>query len=104
MLKREFSDDETIKLTSVYRKNAQVFLIDGARQEGDQVFSRGFPADEEVLNLYTCIVLGSFPAEFINPASFTAIKNTLRMAATLFCLEVPSPLIKGATSKQLWRH
>ncbi len=72
MLKREFSDDETIKLTAVYRKNAEVFLIDGARQDGDQVFSRGFPADVEVLKLYTCIVLGSFSSDFINPASFTA--------------------------------
>ena len=35
MLKREFAEDATIKLTSVYRKNAEVVLIDGARQDGD---------------------------------------------------------------------
>ena len=99
MLKREFSDDETIKLTSVYRKNAQVFLIDGARQEGDQVFSRGFPADEEVLNLYTCIVLGSFPAEFINPASFTAIKQYVENGGNLVLLGGPKSFDKGGYFK-----
>ena len=99
MLKREFSDDETIKLTSVYRKNAQVFLIDGARQEGDQVFSRGFPADEEVLDLYTCIVLGSFPAEFINPASFTAIKEYVENGGNLVLLGGPKSFDKGGYFK-----
>ena len=99
MLKREFSDDETIKLTSVYRKNAEVFLIDGARQEGDQVFSRGFPADEEVLNLYTCIVLGSFPAEFINPASFTAIKQYVENGGNLVLLGGPKSFDKGGYFK-----
>lgn len=99
MLKREFSNDETIKLTSVYRKNAEVFLIDGARQEGDQVFSRGFPADEEVLNLYTCIVLGSFPAEFINPASFTAIKQYVENGGNLVLLGGPKSFDKGGYFK-----
>ncbi len=99
MLKREFSNDETIKLTSVYRKNAQVFLIEGVRQEGDQVFSRGFPADEEVLDLYTCIVLGSFPAEFINPASFTAIKTYVENGGNLVLLGGPKSFDKGGYFK-----
>ncbi len=99
MLKREFSDDATIKLTSVYRKNAQVFLIDGARQEGDQVFSRGFPADEKVLDLYTCIVLGSFPAEFITPASFAAIRQYVEDGGNLVLLGGPKSFDKGGYYK-----
>jgi uncharacterized membrane protein len=99
MLKREFSEDATIKLTSVYRKNAQVFLIDGARQEGDQVFSRGFPADEEVLELYTCIVLGSFPADFISPASFVALQKYVESGGNLVLLGGPKSFDKGGYYK-----
>jgi uncharacterized membrane protein len=99
MLKREFSDDATIKLTSVYRKNAQVFLIDGARQEGDQVFSRGFPADEAVLDLYTCIVLGSFPADFISPASFDALRKYVDGGGNLVLLGGPKSFDKGGYYK-----
>ncbi len=99
MLKREFRDDETIKLTSVYRKNAQVFLIEGARQDGDQVFSRRFPTDVEVLKLYTCIVLGSFPADFINPASFTAIKKYVEDGGNLVLLGGPKSFDKGGYFK-----
>ena len=99
MLKREFSEDATIKLTSVYRKNAQVFLIDGARQEGDQVFSRGLPADEQVLDLYTCIVLGSFPAEFITPASCTALRNYVERGGNLVLLGGPKSFDKGGYYK-----
>lgn len=99
MLKREFSEDATIKLTSVYRKNAQVFLIDGARQEGDQVFSRGLPADEQVLDLYTCIVLGSFPAEFITPASCTALRTYVERGGNLVLLGGPRSFDQGGYFK-----
>ena len=99
MLKRELSEDATIKLTAVYRKNAEVFLIEGARQDGDQVFSRGFPADEEVLDLYTCIVLGSFPAEFITPASFAAIRQYVEDGGNLVLLGGPKSFDKGGYYK-----
>ena len=95
MLKREFSDDATIKLTSVYRKNAEVVLIDGARQEGDAVFSSGFPGDEEVLKLYTCIVLGSFPAEFIGPAALETLRKYVEGGGNLVMLGGPKSFDKG---------
>jgi uncharacterized membrane protein len=99
MLKRELSEDETIKLTAVYRKNAEVFLIDGARLDGDEVFSRGFPADEAVLDLYTCIVLGSFPADFITPASFTALLKYVEDGGNLILLGGPKSFDKGGYYK-----
>jgi uncharacterized membrane protein len=99
MLKRELSEDATIKLTSVYRKNAEVFLIDGARQDGDEVFSRGFPTDEAVLDLYTCIVLGSFPADFIRPASFVALQKYVEGGGNLILLGGPKSFDKGGYYK-----
>ena len=99
MLKREFSDDATIKLTSVYRKNSGVLLIEGARQEGDQVFARGFPADEAILDLYTCIVLGSFPAEFLGSASCTALKQYVERGGNLVLLGGPKSFDQGGYYK-----
>ncbi len=99
MLKRELNEDEMIKLTSVYRKNAEVFLIDGARLDGDEVFSRGFPADEAVLDLYTCIVLGSFPADFISPESFDALQKYVEDGGSLILLGGPKSFDKGGYYK-----
>ena len=95
MLKRELSDDPTIKLTSVYRKNTKVFLIDGARLDGDEVFSQGFPKDEAVLDLYTCIVLGSFPAEFLSPESIAALRKYVEDGGNLVMLGGPKSFDKG---------
>ena len=95
LLRRQFADDETIKLTTVYRKNADVFRVDGNRQEGDQVFARGFPRDEEVLSLYTIIILGSFPANLIPSASHTALKNYVEGGGNLVLLGGPKSFDKG---------
>ena len=90
-----FADDETIKLTTVYRKNGDVVRVDGNRQEGDQVFARGFPRDEEVLGLYTIIILGSFPANLIPTASHTALKNYVEGGGNLVLLGGPKSFDKG---------
>ncbi|MFC1601029.1 glutamine amidotransferase [Candidatus Sumerlaeota bacterium] len=95
LLKREFAGDPTIKLTTVYRKNAEVFRIEGTRQEGDAVFTRGFPKDEKTLGLYTIIVLGSFPAELIAPASFVALKKYVDGGGNLVLLGGPMSFDKG---------
>ena len=95
LLKRKFGDDPTIKLTTVYRKSAETVIIDGKRQEGDAVFARGFPKDEEILGLYTIIVLGSFPSELISSDSFTALKNYVEGGGNLVMLGGPNSFDKG---------
>jgi uncharacterized membrane protein len=95
LLKREFADDPTIKLTTVYRKNAESIIIDGTRQEGDAVFERGFPKDEEILGLYTIIVLGSFPSALISSDSFTALKKYVEGGGNLVMLGGPNSFDKG---------
>ena len=95
LLKRKFGDDTTIKLTTVYRKSAETVIIDGKRQEGDAVFARGFPKDEEILGLYTIIVLGSFPSELISSDSFTALKNYVEGGGNLVMLGGPNSFDKG---------
>jgi uncharacterized membrane protein len=95
MLKREFADDPTIKLTSVYRKNAEVVLIDGTRQDGDEVFTSGFPEDEKVLNLYTCIVLGSFPSELLGSDALEGLRKYVEAGGNLVMLGGPQSFDKG---------
>lgn len=95
LLKREFGDDPTINLTTVYRKNAETVIIDGKRQEGDSVFTRGFPKDEEILGLYTIIVMGSFPSSLISPDSFTALKNYVEDGGNLVMLGGANSFDKG---------
>ena len=95
LLKREFGDDPTINLTTVYRKSAETVIIDGKRQEGDAVFARGFPKDEEILGLYTIIVLGSFPSALISRDSFTALKNYVEGGGNLVMLGGPNSFDKG---------
>jgi uncharacterized membrane protein len=75
LLRRELGKDPSISLTTVYRKNSDVFRIEGSRQDGDEVFRRGFPTDEEVLKHYKCIILGSFRAQLMRDASFEALKK-----------------------------
>ena len=75
LLKRALEEDPTIGLTSVYRKNDETFRIEGTRQEGDEVFNSGFPTDEEILNRYKCIVLGSFRSDHLREESFEALKK-----------------------------
>lgn len=75
LLRRALQDDPTIRLTALYHKNQDVVCLEGSRQEGDEVLSRGFPTDEKVLELYRCIILGSFPAQHLREASLEALKK-----------------------------
>lgn len=95
LLKRELDDDPTIRLTAVYRKNKDVVRIEGSRQEGDEVFSRGFPTDEEVLKLYKCIILGSFRAKHLSDASFEALKKYVDGGGSVIFLGGPDSFGKG---------
>jgi hypothetical protein len=94
-VKKELGSDPTIKLTSVFRKNASVFVINGARQEGDAVLSQGLPADEKALGLYTIIILGSFRAELLKPSSLVALKQYVEDGGNLVLLGGAESFGKG---------
>jgi len=64
LLYRELKQDPAIKITALYRASeAKKPLLEGDRQEGDEVLDGGFPADPAILKKYKCVILGSFPAE-----------------------------------------
>jgi uncharacterized membrane protein len=75
LLRKKLDRDPTISLTAVYRKNSDIFRIEGSRRDGDEVFRRGFPTDEELLKPYKCVILGSFRAELMRDACFEALRK-----------------------------
>ena len=94
-IKKELGGDPTIQLTSVFRKNKDVFVVSGARQDGDTVLAQGLPADEKALGLYTIIVLGSFHADLLKPSSLVALKKYVEDGGNLVLLGGAQSFGKG---------
>lgn len=61
ILRSELARDPGITFSSLLRISSERFLLQGQRIAGDESLSSGFPEDKEVLKLYDCIILGSFP-------------------------------------------
>lgn len=95
LLRREMDDDPTIGFTALYHKNSDVLRLEGSRQEGDEVLSRGFPSDKAVLGLYKCIILGSFPAKHLPTACQEALKGYVEGGGSLIFLGGPESFGKG---------
>ena len=95
LLKRELENDPMIRLTALYRKNKDVLRLEGSRQEGDEVLNRGFPTDEKVLELYKCVILGSFPAEHLSEACYEALKKYVDGGGSVIFLGGPYSFGKG---------
>ena len=86
LLRQELEDDPTIRLTALYHKTDDLLQLDGSRQEGDEVLSRGFPADKDVLSLYKCIILGSFPSQHLRDECFDALKQYVEEGGSVIFL------------------
>ena len=63
ILRSELARDPGTQFTSLLRLSPDRFLLQGQRISGDEALNSGFPTDKEILKLYDCIILGSFPAE-----------------------------------------
>jgi len=95
LLRRALENDPTIRLTAVYYKNDDVLRVEGARQEGDEVLSRGFPTDEKVLELYKCVILGSFPAQHLDNESYEALKKYVEGGGSVIFTGGPDSFGRG---------
>ncbi|MEI7729015.1 MAG: glutamine amidotransferase [Verrucomicrobiota bacterium] len=67
MLRSELARDPGIAFTALFRTMSEKFTLQGERFPGDEDLEAGFPANLKTLQLYDCIVLGSFPAEDWTP-------------------------------------
>jgi len=95
LLRRALEDDPTIRVTAVYYKNDDVLRVEGARQEGDEVLSRGFPTDEKALELYKCVILGSFAAQHLHDDAGEALKKYVEEGGSVIFMGGPESFGRG---------
>jgi uncharacterized membrane protein len=86
MVRKELARDPSLALTTLYRISEDRFVVQDSRQEGDRVLEAGFPTDKKVLDLYKCIILGSFPASQWQPAQMQALLEYVRQGGAVIFL------------------
>jgi len=62
MIRKELARDPSVELTALFRISERRFIVQGTRQKGDEQLEAGFPFSKEVLDLYKCVIVGSFGA------------------------------------------
>jgi len=85
-VRRDLARDPSLALTTLYRISEDRFVIQDNRQEGDQVLEAGFPTERKVLDLYKCIILGSFPASQWQAAQMQTLLEYVRQGGAVIFL------------------
>jgi len=67
VLRNELAHDPGVTFTALFRTSSERFTVQGKRLPRDDKLQGGFPRDKEILQLYDCIVIGSFPADEWEP-------------------------------------
>jgi uncharacterized membrane protein len=73
LLRQELGRDPGLTLTALYRTLGERFTLQGERLPGDEDLEAGFPDNPRTLALYSCIILGAFPAADWPPAGLAAL-------------------------------
>jgi uncharacterized membrane protein len=77
-VRKELARDPSLALTTLFRINEDRFVVQDNRQEGDQALTAGFPSDKGILDLYKCVILGSFPASQWQPTQMQALVDYVK--------------------------
>lgn len=78
MIRKELARDPSVELTALFRVSQQRFVVQGSRQKGDEQLEAGFPASKEVLDLFKCVIVGSFGASQWTPEQLKALLEYVR--------------------------
>jgi len=78
MIRKELARDPSVELTALFRVSEQRFVVQGSRRKGDEQLEAGFPASKEVLNLFKCVIVGSFGASQWNQGQLQALLEYVR--------------------------
>jgi len=97
-VRRELARDPSLALTTLFRISEDRFVIQDNRQEGDRVLEAGFPTEKRVLDLYKCIILGSFPASQWQPAQMQTLLEYVRQGGAVIFLGGESSYAQGGYS------
>jgi len=85
-IRKELARDPLVALTSLFRISDERFIVQGHRQEGDQNLEAGFPSAKEMLNLYRCVIVGSFPASQWKSEQLQALVEYVREGGAVIFL------------------
>ena len=78
MIRKELARDPSVELTALFRVSGQRFIVQGSRQKGDEQLEAGFPASKEVLDLFKCVIVGSFGASQWTQEQLNALLEYVR--------------------------
>ncbi len=78
MIRKELARDPSVELTALFRVSEQRFVVQGSRRKGDEQLEAGFPASKEVLDLFKCVIVGSFSASQWNQGQLQALLEYVR--------------------------
>ena len=83
---KELSDDSSMALTSLFRVSSDRFVVRGSRQKGDENLEAGFPSTKGLLDLYKCVIVGSFPASQWRQGQLQALVEYVREGGAVIFL------------------
>ena len=83
---KELSDDSSMALTSLFRVSSDRFVVRGSRQKGDETLEAGFPSSKGLLDLYKCVIIGSFPASQWRQGQLQALVEYVREGGAVIFL------------------
>jgi len=75
MLRSEIGRDPGIAFTALFRTLSERFTVQGDRLTGDEPLEAGFPTDLKTLQLFDCVILGSFAASDWSRDQLTVLTN-----------------------------
>lgn len=78
MIRKELAGDPSVELTALFRVSEQRFVVQGSRQPGDEQLEAGFPKTKEVLDLFKCVIVGSFGASQWRQDQLQALSDYVR--------------------------
>jgi uncharacterized membrane protein len=96
---KELSGDSSVALTSLFRVSSDRFIVRGSRQKGDENLDAGFPSTKEQLDLYKCVIVGSFPASQWRQEQLKALLEYVREGGAVIFLGGEDSFGKGGYSR-----
>ena len=78
MIRKELARDPSVELTALFRVSEQRFVVQGSRQPGDEQLEAGFPKSKGVLDLFKCVIVGSFGASQWRQDQLKALSDYVR--------------------------
>ena len=86
MLRSEIGRDPGIAFTALFRTLSERFTVQGDRLAGDEPLAAGFPTDLKTLQLFDCVILGSFAASDWNRDQLAVLTNYVAEGGALIFL------------------